>query len=136
MVCALPLQHVSETMRPLPLESVQGMPDFLLGLSIIRGTPIPVVDLARLVGNGVPEAPARLVVVSVAERRVALAVQAVLDVRTLGPAALGKLPPLLTDASAEFIGAVGALDTQLLMVLNTAKILPGSIWAELESKSA
>ena len=51
LVCALPLEHISETMRPLSLQPFHGMPPFVDGLSIIRGAPVPVVDLARLLGN-------------------------------------------------------------------------------------
>ncbi|HZE91839.1 MAG TPA: chemotaxis protein CheW, partial [Rhizobacter sp.] len=49
-LCALPLSHVVETMRPLPTETIAGAPDFVCGLAVIRGAPVPVVDLARLLG--------------------------------------------------------------------------------------
>jgi chemotaxis signal transduction protein len=41
--CAIPLHHVAETLRPLPIQSVAGMPNFVRGVSVIRGTPTPVV---------------------------------------------------------------------------------------------
>ena len=47
-MCALPLVHVLEVMRPLPLEKVEPAPAFLLGLAVIRGEPLPVVDVAAL----------------------------------------------------------------------------------------
>src|SRR5688572_15607941 len=52
-VCALPLDAVVETMRPLVVEPVAGAPGFVSGLSIVRGEPIPVVDAARLLGTEV-----------------------------------------------------------------------------------
>jgi hypothetical protein len=36
-VCALPLHHVVETMRPLPIDPVVGTPAFISGVSVIRG---------------------------------------------------------------------------------------------------
>ena len=42
--CAFPLHHVAETMRPLPIKHVAGTPGFVCGVSVIRGTPTPVVD--------------------------------------------------------------------------------------------
>ena len=42
--CAIPLDHVAETMRPLPIEPVAGTPGFVRGVSVIRGAPTPVVD--------------------------------------------------------------------------------------------
>ena len=46
--CAFPLHHVAETMRPLPIKGVAGTPGFVRGVSVIRGTPTPVVDLKAL----------------------------------------------------------------------------------------
>src|SRR5512140_1874586 len=74
--CALPLPHVAETMRPLPLQSFADMPPFVRGASIIRGEPVPVVDLAGLFGAA-DSAIGRFVVVRVEQRRVALGVEAV-----------------------------------------------------------
>ena len=44
--CALPLEHVSETMRPLPVEPIAGVISPVAGVAIIRGGPVPVVDVA------------------------------------------------------------------------------------------
>ena len=49
--CAFPLHHVAETMRPLPIKRVAGTPGFVCGVSVIRGTPTPVVDLKALLEN-------------------------------------------------------------------------------------
>src|SRR5258708_27422196 len=47
-VCAVPLTHLIETMRPLPVEPISGVPSFVQGISIIRGIPTPVVDLGAV----------------------------------------------------------------------------------------
>ncbi len=133
LVCALPLEHVSETMRPLPLEPLAGTAPFIAGVSIIRGTPVPVVDLARLLGNGTDELRTRLVVVKVGERRAALSVGSVIGVRALESSAVSELAPLLAGASAEVITAVGSLDARLLLILETSRMLPDSSWAGLEA---
>lgn len=136
VVCALPLQHVSETMRPLPVEVLAGTAPFIDGVAIIRGVPIPVVDLARLLGNGTAEPRARLVVVRVGERNAALSVGRVIGVRALESAAITELPPLLAGASSEVITAIGSLDARLLLVLETSKVLPEPGWASLERAHA
>jgi purine-binding chemotaxis protein CheW len=51
VVCCLPLESVSETMRSLAVDAVAGMPAFVAGVSIVRGAPLPVVDLAKLLGD-------------------------------------------------------------------------------------
>ncbi len=68
--CALPVVHVEETMRPLPIGPLAGAPDFVAGLSIIRGRPTPVVDTGALLGARDAATPRRLVVLRLGERRV------------------------------------------------------------------
>jgi purine-binding chemotaxis protein CheW len=131
LVCGLPLEEVSETMRPLPVEPVAGMPLFVSGLSIVRGAPVPVVDLAMLLGDKSDAAKARWVVLKVRERKVALSVQGVLGIRRLDDSSVSELPPLLRDARAEFVGGIGSLDAQLLVVLESGRVLPNSVWAGL-----
>ena len=50
--CAFPLHLVEETLRPLPIEPVAGTPNYVCGMSVIRGKPTPVVDLKALLENG------------------------------------------------------------------------------------
>jgi purine-binding chemotaxis protein CheW len=132
-LCALPLGLVVETMRPLPVEPVSGTPDFVLGLAIIRGAPVPVVDATRLLGGETETPPARFVTLRLGDRRVALAVDAVVGVRALHAASLEALPPLLRDATADVVSAIGSLDEQLLLVLRNARLVPERLWSSLES---
>ena len=128
-VCALPLEHVAETMRPQPVESIPGVPAFVTGVAIIRGVPLPVVDLARLLELDTDVAPSRFVTVRIAERQVAIAVHEVIGVRSLDPESVAHLPPLLASANARFLSTMGALDSRLLVLLETSKILPDFAWA-------
>ena len=132
-LCALPLQHVIETMRPLPVEPFAGAPPFVRGLALIRGRPVPVVDVGALVSASEPANPTRFVTLRVGDRRVALALESVLGIRAL-PDAMSGLPPLLTDASAEAVSAVSALDAELLLVLEAARLVPDSLWLGLDAE--
>lgn len=129
-LCALPLVHVVETLRPLPVEPLAGAPAFVRGLCVIRGVPRPVVDATGLLGAQAPgdppagPPPARFVTVRTGAQQVALAVDAVLGVRTVPPESLQTLPPLLQDAGAEAVAAIGRLDTELLLVLRSSRLLP------------
>lgn len=122
-LCAMPLAHVIETMRPLPIEAVADAPGFVRGLSIIRGAPVPVVDGAALVGADASE-PTRFVTMKVKDRQVALAVDAVLEVRSLPAESLQDLPPLLRDAEPHIVSAIGVLDADLLLVLESGRLIP------------
>jgi purine-binding chemotaxis protein CheW len=136
-LCALPLEHVVETMRPLPMDAVAGAPACVAGVSIIRGAAIPVVDVARLLTPsddsgriGPPVGSARFVTVRVTDRTVALAVDVVVGVRRLPPGALHALPLLLRDAGSDAVATIGTLDAELLLVLRAARLVPSDLSAE------
>jgi purine-binding chemotaxis protein CheW len=132
-LCAVPLEHVVETMRPLRVESFAGMPSFIKGVSLIRGAPVPVVDAGALLGTSDDAQPARFVAVRAGQRRVALAVEEVLGVRELPAATLHSLPPLLHDASADVVSAVGTLDQEFLVVLQATRFVLESQWQLLDN---
>ncbi len=134
-LCALPLRHVSETMRPLSIEVVAGAPRFVLGLAVIRGAPVPVVDAARLLGEA--DAPSgRWIALTAGSRQVALAVGSVLGVRPLPAGARHVLPPLLKDAGRDLVSELGLLDEALLRVLQGGHLLSEDDWALLELRGA
>jgi purine-binding chemotaxis protein CheW len=120
-------------MRPLPLEALKEMPSFVEGLSIVRGAPVPVVDLARLMGHESKARRTRFVVVRVHQRYVALAVDRVIGVGAI-PLGATALPSLLGEANAELIAAVGSLDARLLVVLKSGLILPEAAWQAFEAR--
>lgn len=108
-------------MRPLPVEPLLHAPSFVLGLSVIRGRAVPVVDLGRLL-MGEVSTIRRFISVRVQDRAVALAVSEVLGTRSLDLDRFGTIPPLLAAAS-EVRGAIGMLDGRLLQLLDTVRLL-------------
>jgi purine-binding chemotaxis protein CheW len=139
LLVALPITAVVETMRPLPIAPLDGAPRFVRGLSIIRGVPIPVVDAAALLGApaaAAPTPPERFVALRAGDHRVALAVTRIAGVRELPDAELHALPPLLAHAHPEVVSAIGALDSQLVLVLQAARIVPESVWQALGAAGA
>lgn len=131
-LCALPLAEVAETMRPMPVAPLAGAPGFVLGVAIIRGAAVPVVDTAALLGDGDAQAT-RLVTLRVDGRQVALMVDEVLGVRAMAHESLRDLPPLLRGAPVEAVSAIGALDSELLLVLESARMVPEDVWSALEA---
>jgi purine-binding chemotaxis protein CheW len=130
---AVPVANVVETMRPLPVESFPGINRFVLGVSKIRGAVVPVIDVGGLTGDGGISAgvPGRFVTLAFDGRTVALAVDAVIGVRTLDDAILDDLPPLLDSVDRENLSAIGILDAHLLVVLDSSHLVPESVWTSL-----
>ncbi len=131
--CALPLAQTVETMRPLRVLPLSGLPPFIRGMAIIRGEPVPVVDLAWFFGGESGEIH-RFVVVRVEQRRVALAVESVIGVKDLPQTELRAVPELLKKVHPESLQALSCSDQSLLLVLGSARIVPDEIWGQLTTK--
>ena len=131
-LCALPLENIEETMRPQPVHAVAGAPSFVRGIAVIRGVPVPVVDAASVLGEEASR-PTRFVTLRTGERRVAFAVHQVLGVTGIDRKAISDLPPLLARASVDVVSAIGTLDAEMLLVLRSAKLVPETVWTEIET---
>lgn len=129
--CAIPIESVIETSRPLSIAPVAGSPAYVLGLSVVRGEPVPVIDAAQLLSMQAGE-PTRFVMVRAGDRRIALAVDGVLGIRDIPVESLRQLPPLLGAAQSDVIAAIGTVDAELLLVLRSARIVPEETWQALQ----
>ena len=119
-------------MRPLPVEPIVGVPSFVKGLAIVRGIPTPVIDAASLLG-GDASRPTRFVTVKTGTRRVVVAVDAVVGIVEIPPDAVDMLPPLFQSHGLDAFSAIGVLDANLLLVLQSTRLVPDDVWATIRS---
>jgi purine-binding chemotaxis protein CheW len=131
LCCALRVSHVVETMRPQPVEPLTAAPGFVMGVAVIRGVAVPVVDVGALLGSSEPARPTRFITLAIGKRSVALAVEGIIGARVLAHDALEELPPLLRDASLDAVERIGTLDASLLVVLRTARIVTDAVFGAL-----
>jgi len=131
VLCALPIEHVVEIMRLLPIQPLAGAPDYVRGVSIVRGAPVPVVDAGLVIGNGSGEST-RLVAIRTGPRIVALAVAAIVGITAVGADTFAQLPPLLRDAASETVTAIGARDGELLVCLQSGRLISDDALARLD----
>ncbi len=124
LLCALALRDVVETIRPLPVQPLAGTADILLGVSVIRGLAVPVVDTARLLGAGV-ERPSRFVTTRTERGPLAYATGPVIGVLPVEPDASRPPPPMLAAAATRLVVAVGVLDSRPLLFLRGAELMAG-----------
>jgi purine-binding chemotaxis protein CheW len=130
---ALAICDIQETLRPLPVEPVPGAPPFVLGVAILRGSPTPVIDVQCLL-NPAPSTIGRFIALRLGARSVALAVEAVLDVRSLPTQMSSQVPRLLGEANATLVSALGSLDAELLVVLEASRLVPDTVWATIDAQ--
>ena len=100
----------------------------MLGLSVIRGTALPVIGAALLLAAPEDalhaEAEQRFVTIQSGGSHAALAVESVLGVRNLAAARAAALPPLLGAAASGVVASIATLDAGLLLFLNLACLVP------------
>jgi len=136
-MCALPLEEVEETMRPLPVAPVSAAPVFVRGVCLVRGTPAPVVSLSVLLGgaHAQPGPGLRFISLRVPEGRLALEVDEVRGLKWMEEGTLDSVPPLLRATASGHLQRLGSFDGRLLAVLGTAHLLPDDLWGRLEPGS-
>ncbi|MNX23552.1 CheW-like domain protein [compost metagenome] len=123
---ALPMASVVETMRPLPITPLPGLARVVRGLSVIRGLPVPMLDLGMWL-DGEESQATRVVTFRAGERIAGLLVDEVLGVEDLEAQALHALP---FDGEGA-LEAVGAVDSQILVVFQAARAVPDAAWEAL-----
>ena len=131
-LCGLPLEHVGETMRPQPVRSIAGAPPFVVGLALVRGQSVPVIDAACLLGLPALH-PQRFVTLKTGHHIVALAVEDVVGVRDIEDTSRHALPPLLAHVDEQIITGMASLDAELMVVLGAMRVLPDSVWSTIEA---
>jgi purine-binding chemotaxis protein CheW len=120
--CAVPLTDVVEVMRAQPITSHDVLPAGVLGTTILRGQPTPVIDAGQLL-RGASSSGARLLSLKVGLRRVALAVDHIVGTSAIVEDALVDAPALLRGNDG-VVAALSVLDSELVHVLTSVRLLP------------
>jgi purine-binding chemotaxis protein CheW len=100
-------------------------PDFLEGVIYVRDSIMPVVDLRKRmeITGAPPTADTRFLVVLIDEERVALIVDAVVEVAHLRGTDLAEPPPFFRGVAAEYLHGLGKLRDRMVIVLKVDRIL-------------
>jgi purine-binding chemotaxis protein CheW len=120
-IYALPVDNVLEVTGPGAVSALPASGDHVLGVRNLRGTVVPVFDLAALVGAAGAHAADRVCVTSRAGRLAGFAVDEVVDV--------GELPAAGDDAASPLLAGSMLVDGQLIGVVDVDRL-----FAELERR--
>jgi purine-binding chemotaxis protein CheW len=127
LLCALRLDEVIETMRPLATHPMAGTPSFVRGVCIMRGVPTPVVDVARVLGGGAAEI-LRFVAVRTERGAVAFATGEVVGIRAAVADSGGQQTALLGSAPGGLVAGIGRIGTEPLLLLQSMRVVPDDVW--------
>jgi purine-binding chemotaxis protein CheW len=106
--------------------SLPHAPDYVRGVINLRGSVLPVVDLAARLGieSGDPTERSVIIVVDVGGRAVGLRVDAVSDILSIPAGDLQTPPELLADQAVAFIRALTIVEGRMIRVLDVRRVLP------------
>ena len=103
-------------------------PDFVVGVINLRGTVLPIVDLAARLGFRPTEPTARsvVIVVRVDRQMVGLLVDAVSDIITVDDDLLQPTPDIASELARTFVRGVMAFEGRMISMIAVDSVLPPS----------
>lgn len=119
-VFALDIMAIREIRAWTPSTRLPRVPHYVAGVVNLRGTVLPVIDLAARLGWGAVEATPRhaIIVTQIGSRQTGLIVESVSDIVTIDTDTL-QPPPATADSNVvPFLAGLAALDDQMVMVLD------------------
>lgn len=105
----IPLQRISEIIKPRAITEVPRVPHFVMGILTLRGVVIPVFDLAKRLSLGrvTISKASRIIIVYQKEDKVGLLVDRVRDVVRVLPRDIEPPPPVIAGVDMQFLEGVG-----------------------------
>lgn len=106
--------------------SLPHAPSYVHGVINLRGTVLPVVDLARRLGLDTEEPSERsvIIVIDFEGRTVGVRVDAVSDILSVSSNSMQPPPDMLSDGSERFIRGLIVIEDRMVRVLDLEAVLP------------
>jgi purine-binding chemotaxis protein CheW len=122
---AIEITRIREIILMKPITRLPQVPDSIEGLINLRGAVIPLVNLRKRFG--LPARPfddeTRTIVVTVGERTVGCIVDEVTQVMRIAGDQVQPVPISMAAVARRFINGLARLDEQLLVIVDTDKLL-------------
>jgi len=126
---AIPIEYVEDIINVQPVTKVPNCPDFVCGITNLRGKVIPIVDVRIRFGKMPQEYNDRTCIIVVENKgmSVGLIVDSVSEVITLDEDDISAPPSLNTNIEARFIMGVGKAETGIKLILDCPTVLDDDI---------
>jgi purine-binding chemotaxis protein CheW len=100
-------------------------PDYMEGITNLRGSVLPVIDLSKRFGMEaqIRTNETRIMVSNVEGLKVGMIVSAVSEVLTIEDNVIEPPPPMVSNVNSEYIVGVAKIDSRLVILLDLAKVL-------------
>lgn len=120
------IRNVREIRRWSPPTALPHAPEHVLGLINLRGSVLPVYDLARRLGLPVAQGTERKVVIvaMLGDRVAGLVVDAVSDIVSVPEEALRPVPAVGAEADTGLLQGIAAVGERMIRLLDLRAVLP------------
>lgn len=131
---AIDILKVQEILGYENVTRIANAPEFIKGVTNLRGVIVPIVDL-RIKFNLDKidyDGQTVVIVVNVSQRIVGIVVDGVSDVMTLTPDQIKPAPELGMSLSSDFLSGLGSLENRMLVLVDIDKLLTSKEMALVE----
>lgn len=104
-------------------------PDFVCGVINLRGTVLPIIDLASRLGLPPAEPTARhaIIVSQIENQTIGLLVEGVSDIFTVTEDRIQPVPDVASESAKRFVRGVIPLEGRLISIISIGNVLPEHI---------
>ncbi len=119
------IDHVKEILNPLEITPVPRTPDYLEGVTSLRGEIIPVFDLKKRLGleSIKEERKRRILILSVRNETMGALIDKVSGVVKLRRDSIEPPPTIITGTEADFLEGVSRIDDKFIGLLNIEEVM-------------
>jgi len=107
------------------ISKIPQAPDYIDGVTNLRGSILPVVDLEKCFG--IEPHPrtreTRIVVVNMGAVKIGMIVAGVSEVLTIDESVIEPPPPMISTVNTQFIIGIAKIDARLVILLDLARVL-------------
>jgi purine-binding chemotaxis protein CheW len=123
---AVNVEDVKEVLKNRELTLVPNAPDYIQGVTALRGQVLPVVDLCKRLGipAGTRDEKSRILVMNVHDEEAGIVVDRVTGVLRISPDAVRPVPETI-ERGAEFLRGIARKGERLYILLDIEKTLGG-----------
>ncbi|NPV87449.1 MAG: chemotaxis protein CheW [Anaerolineae bacterium] len=129
------ISAVESIIKLQELTKVPHAPGFVEGITNLRGTVLPVIDLRKRFGMEKAEATkeTRIVVINMDKIKVGMVVDSVSEVLTVPDTAIESTPAMVSTVDTAFIVGIAKVDDRLIILLDLEKVLSTGEQASLQA---
>ena len=128
----LDIMAIREIRAWTPTTKLPRVPDYVAGVVNLRGTVLPVIELATRLGwSGSEPTPRHAIIVTQLRGQArGLIVDSVSDIITLDASTLQLPPATASDGAVPYVEGLAAIDDQMIMILDLEKLSVDELQAD------